>query len=110
MSEVPGAELAYDDEGHLYEPRLRDLLGGSVAAEQLVAVEAIMALDRAARLLDRFMRGVRNRYGPGSEPLKVLTRLHEHRAGLPLDEMVADLNGSPTILTGRRSRRRLVTC
>jgi DNA-binding MarR family transcriptional regulator len=92
MSYLPGTNLTFDDNGFLYEPDLRDLVGESLEPDQVIAVEAVLAIRHAARVLDRFMRGLGNRYGMGDDRMKVLARLHEHRTGLPLRELQVGLD------------------
>jgi hypothetical protein len=92
MSYVPGANLTFDDDGLLYEPDLREFASAALAPDQVIAIEAVLAVSRAAWILDEFMRGLGDWYGMRDDRMRVLRRLHEHRTGLPLDELLLDLD------------------
>jgi hypothetical protein len=81
---------ATDSEGLLYEPDVRDSLRSALAGDELVAYEALLALRRAAFVLDRHTKAVRNVAVQDDPAMRVLIRLHGEAAGVPVAELVAD--------------------
>jgi hypothetical protein len=81
---------ATDPEGLLYEPDIRESLRSALVGDELVAYEALLALRRAAFVLDRQTKAVRNVAVQDDPAMRVLIRLHGESAGVPVAELVAD--------------------
>lgn len=81
---------AQDPDGLLYEPSIRDSLQAALPSDRLTAYEALLALRRAAFVLDRQTRALRNVTTQDDPGMRVLIRLHGEPAGVPFDELVTD--------------------
>jgi hypothetical protein len=87
MSESPGAtELAYDADGLLYEPSVRDLVGPSLDADDLVRYETLVGLAFLKHTLDRVPPPLDR-----DDRRNMLFYLRRHRGSLTLDQLVARL-------------------
>jgi hypothetical protein len=87
---VPDGDYARDADGLLYEPAIRDSLRSALPGGQLALYEALLALRRAAFVLDRQTKAIRNiavQHDPG---MRVLIRLHGEPSGVPVADLVAD--------------------
>jgi hypothetical protein len=87
---VPEAGFAHDD-GLLNDPELRRSTGRTLAYDQRATAEALLDLRHAAFALDQFTRVLRNRYDIRDIRMVVLVRMHNHGAGVPVADLVADL-------------------
>ena len=74
----------------LYEPGIRDSLRTALPADRLLAYEALLALRRAAFVLDKQTRALRNITAQDDPGMRVLIRLHGEPAGVPVEELVAE--------------------
>jgi hypothetical protein len=83
-------QYAYDDDGRLYEPQMRAALAGALPTDRLAEYEALLALRRAAFVLERQTRTVRNIAVQEDPAMRTLMRLHGEPAGVPVDELVAE--------------------
>ena len=90
-------ELATDEHGRLYQPRLRELLGPAQAHGSVT--EAIAAMRAAARTVHLLQDRWAEKHGLSEGRLAVLFRLL--RCGeMPLGELAEDLDSSPRNVTG----------
>lgn len=101
-------ELAQDWDGLLYEPRLREAIGTAVTGDQLVAYEALLALRRAAFVLDRHTRGLRNLIIQDDPGMRVLIRLHGETAGVSIEDLVTDRGQEVLAVLDELERARMV--
>jgi len=84
------APYATDVDGLLYEPAIRDSLRSALPTGDLDGYEALLALRRAAFVLDRHTRAVRNVAVQDDPGMRVLIRLHGEPTGVPIADLVAD--------------------
>jgi hypothetical protein len=84
------APYATDLDGLLYEPAIRDSLRSALPTGDLEGYEALLALRRAAFVLDRHTRAVRNVAVQDDPGMRVLIRLHGEPTGVPIADLVAD--------------------
>jgi len=84
------APYATDPDGLLYEPAIRGSLRSALPTGELAGYEALLALRRAAFVLDRHTRAVRNVAVQDDPGMRVLIRLHGEPSGVPIADLVAD--------------------
>ena len=89
MSNVSGPYQA-DSDGLLYEPNIRDSLRTALPDDRLLGYESLLALRRAAFVLDQHTRALRNVTGQDDPGMRVLIRLHGEPDGVPVEDLVAD--------------------
>jgi hypothetical protein len=74
----------------LYEPAIRDSLHSALPGGELDQYEALLALRRAAFVLERQTKAVRNVAIQDDPGMRVLIRLHGEPSGVPVADLVAD--------------------
>jgi len=79
-----------DPDGLLYEPSIRDSLRTALPDDRLLGYEALLALRRAAFVLDHHTRALRSVTGQDDPGMRVLIRLHGEPDGVPVEALVAD--------------------
>jgi DNA-binding MarR family transcriptional regulator len=92
-----GWELAKDDQGRLYSPKLRELFASTRV--EMDAVEALSALRFAARSLSHLQDRWAEKHGLSEGRLGVLFRLYR-RGECPLGTLAEDLDSTPRNITG----------
>lgn len=92
--------VATDEDGRLYSPQMREVLGGRVPAERLPAVEAFAAIGLAARQLRSRMERYCEKEGLSETRLGILFMLRHAGAGVPLGALAARLHVTPRNVTG----------
>jgi DNA-binding MarR family transcriptional regulator len=92
-----GWELARDENGRLYNPRLRELF--APLKTNMSAVEALSALRIAGRSMSHLQDRWAEKHGLSEGRLGVLFRLY--RCGdIPLGDLAHDLDSTPRNITG----------
>lgn len=100
---VTGGEelgLATDEQGWLYNGRIRALMAGCLDADELAVVEAFSAVAQAARAMRWSMERWAARHGLSEARLTVLLLLRQRPDGMPLGELAGLLDVSPRTVTG----------
>src|SRR5215469_3405534 len=92
--------VAAGEDGLLYSPQIREVLGERVSAEALPAVEAFAAIGLAARLLRARMERWCEKEGLGETRLGILFMLRHAGGGGPLGALAARLHVTPRNVTG----------
>jgi hypothetical protein len=87
---VADAPHARDVDGLLYEPPIRESLRSALPGGELTRYEALLALRRAAFVLDRQTTAVRNIAIQGDPGMRVLIRLHNEPSGVTVADLVND--------------------
>ncbi len=90
-------ELALDENGRLYSPKLRELF--ATMSLEMDAVEALSALRFAARSLSHLQDRWADKHGLSEGRLGVLFRLYR-RGECPLGSLAEDLDSTPRNITG----------
>jgi DNA-binding MarR family transcriptional regulator len=98
-SDLP-PNLAVDPDGHVFNPRLRELVGADLPPEVLAVAEAFAAINQVARLGRWAMERWAARYGLSEARLQVLLILRKQPQGLPLVRLAEALEISAPSLTG----------
>jgi DNA-binding MarR family transcriptional regulator len=93
----PGPELASDESGRLYSPRVRNLL--APLQVDSTALEALAALKLAARSLSLLQERWAEKHGLSEGRLGVLFRLYRSGA-TPLGDLAHNLDSTPRNITG----------
>ncbi len=91
------AELARDENGRLYSPKIRELF--ATTNVEMDAVEALSALRIAARTLGHLQERWADKHGLSEGRLGVLFRLYR-RGSCPLGNLAEDLDSTPRNITG----------
>lgn len=92
--------VAAGEDGLLYSPQMREVLGARVPAEALPAVEAFAAIGLAARQLRARMERWCEKEGLSETRLGILFMLRHAGAGVPLGALAARLHVTPRNVTG----------
>lgn len=92
--------LATDEEGRLYSPQVREVMGERVPAEARPTAEAFAALTMASRMLRLQMERWCEKAGLSETRLGVMFMLRHFEAGVPLGTLAARLRVSPRNVTG----------
>src|SRR5215831_9198510 len=92
--------VAVGEDGLLYSPQMRDVLGERVPAEALPAVEAFAAIGLAARQLRGRMERWCEKEGLSETRLGILFMLRHTGAGVPLGALAARMHVTPRNITG----------
>ncbi len=90
-------ELAKDDQGRLYSPRLRELFAST--SVEMDSVEALAALRFAARSLSHLQDRWAEKHGLSEGRLRLLFRLYR-QGDCPLGNLAEDLDSTPRNITG----------
>jgi DNA-binding MarR family transcriptional regulator len=92
--------FAADQQGCLYDPQIRQIMGERVGPEVLHVVEALAAIRYAAKLMHLAMERWADKQGLSEGRLSILFRLRHGGDGVPLGELATMLNVSPRNVTG----------
>ena len=92
--------VAVGEDGLLYSPQMRDVLGERVPAEALPAVEAFAAIGLAARQLRARMERWCEKEGLSETRLGIMFMLRHAGGGVPLGALAARLHVTPRNVTG----------
>lgn len=92
--------LTADEEGRLYSPQTREVLGERVPVEAMPAVEAFAAIGMASRLLRVRMERWCEREGLSEMRLAILFMLRHAGGGVPLGALAGRLRVTPRNVTG----------
>jgi hypothetical protein len=87
---VSDESFAYDVDGLLYEPKMRAAIASALRDEQRTEYEALLALSRAAFVLQNCSRSIRKIAAQDDPAMRVLMRLHNEPEGVPVDDLLAD--------------------
>ncbi len=82
------AQHAHDVDGLLYEPVIRESLRSALPGGDLNRYEALLALRRAAFVLEHQTAAVRNVALQGDPRMRVLIRLFNEQSGVPVEDLV----------------------
>jgi DNA-binding MarR family transcriptional regulator len=92
--------VAAGEDGLLYSPQMREVLGERVSADALPAVEAFAAIGLAARQLRARMERWCEKEGLSETRLGILFMLRHAGTGVPLGALAARLHVTPRNVTG----------
>jgi DNA-binding MarR family transcriptional regulator len=92
--------VATDEDGHLYSPEMRDVIGARVPPEAQPAVEAFAAINVAARHLHTRMERWCEREGLSETRLGILLMLRHAGAPVPMGALAGRLHVTPRNVTG----------
>jgi len=92
--------VATDEQGRLYSPQMREVLGERLPAEALPAVEAFAAIGLAARQLRARMERWCEKEGLSETRLGILFMLRHAGAPVPLGALAARMRVTPRNITG----------
>jgi DNA-binding MarR family transcriptional regulator len=92
--------VATDEDGRLYSPQMRAVIGQRVPADALPAVEAFAAIGLAARQLRARMERWCEKEGLSETRLGILFMLRHAGASVPLGALAGRMHVTPRNVTG----------